>query len=337
MTQLTNFAPAGAELDVHHNAWMGAGAKPRAAAAARDHDHDTLWSLVAAMLAEGDRVSPHTVRAYHAGVLRYLAWAKASGVAILRPERGTGTRYRLDLMRAYANPGTVNTRLSGARALYRALAWIGLEHADPFAQVRGIRDGRAPEAVRPAYSHREVAALLGAATDPHDRVVILLGADAGLRAAEMLALDWAHVTLPDRDASGAWSDTGAMLVHGKGRTERVMPIGDELADALDALPSRSGAVVAHVRSSSGLRYRVACLATRAGLIEHARPPKGTARRGMTLGLHRLRHRFGTDVVREHGIAVGQAALRHSNPQTTARYAKEREHQVAALVRTLRRG
>jgi integrase len=153
----------------------------------------------------------------------------------------------------------------------------------------------------------------------------------------MLVLDWPHVTLPERGASGAWTESGTMLVHGKGRTERVMPIGDELADALDALPARSGPVLAHVRSSSGLRYRVACLAARAGLIEHARPPKGTARRGMTLGLHRLRHRFGTDVVREHGIAVGQAALRHSNPQTTARYAKEREHQVAALVRTLRRG
>jgi len=318
--QLALNAPAGVDLDVHHDAWMGASAKPRAAVAARDHDHDTLWSLVAAMLAEGDRVSPHTVRAYHAGVLRYLAWAEASGVAILRPERGAGTRYRLDLMRAYANPGTVNTRLSGARALYRGLAWVGLEYVDPFAEVRGVRDGRAPEAVRPAYSHREVAALLTAATDTHDRVAILLGADAGLRAAEMLALDWSHVTLPERGASGAWSESGTMLVHGKGRTERVMPIGDELADALDALPSRSGPVIAHV--------------ARAGLIEHARPPKGTERRGMTLGLHRLRHRFGTDVVREHGIAVGQAALRHANPQTTARYAKEREHQVAAFVRTL---
>ena len=229
-----------------------------------------------------------------------------------------------------------NARLSGARVLYRALVWVGLEHADPFAQVCGVRDGRAPEAVRPAYSHREVAALLGAATDPHDRAAILLGADAGLRAAEMLALDWSHVTLPERDASGAWSETGTMLVHGKGRTERVVPIGDELADALDALPARSGPVLAHVRSGSGLRYRVACLAVRAGLIESARPPKGSPRRDVMLGLHRLRHRFGTDVVREHGIAVGQAALRHANPQTTARYAKEREHQVASFVRTLRR-
>ena len=109
------------------------------------------------------------------------------------------------------------------------------------------------------------------------------------------------------------------------------------ADALDALPARSGPVLAPVRSGSGLRYRVARLAVRAGLIEHARPPKGSERRDVTLGLHRLRHRFGTDVVREHGIAVGQAALRHASPQTTARYAKEREHQVAVFVRALRRG
>ena len=95
--------------------------------------------------------------------------------------------------------------------------------------------------------------------------------------------------------------------------------------------------MAHERSGSGLRYRVARLAVKAGLIEHARTPKGSEQRDVIQSLHRLRHRFGTDVVREHGIAVGQAALRHANPQTTARYAKEREHQVAAFVRTLRRG
>jgi integrase/recombinase XerC len=341
------------DLDTHHRQWTSANAKTRAAAAARDRDADTLWSLTAAMLAEGATVSPHTARSYRASVLDYIAWTTTAGVNVLRPAHGTGSAYRYHLTRTYSTPNStpggeptvgvasVNARLTGARALYRAFAWVDLEHADPFVNVKRLQDKRAPETVRAAYSHGDVARLLDAADDPHDHVAVLLGAHAGLRAAEMLALTWDRVTMPDRNTAGEWTDVGALIVHGKGGTVRTVPAGDALLDALEALPDRSGPVLAHVRTGSGLRYRVARLAERAGLIDKARPAAGEGRTKngkaapAVLGLHRLRHRFGTDVVKAHGIAVGQTALRHASPVTTARYAKDRETEVAAFVRTLR--
>jgi len=62
--------------------------------------------------------------------------------------------------------------------------------------------------------------------------------------------------------------------------------------------------------------------------------KPAPRNVATLGVHRLRHRFGTDVVKSCGLAIGQTALRHASPTTTARYAKDRDEAVAAFVRTL---
>ena len=73
------------------------------------------------------------------------------------------------------------------------------------------------------------------------------------------------------------------------------------------------------------------------MIEKARPPKGTPRCSTTMGLDRLRHRFGRDVVRSLGIEAGPVALRHASVMTTQRYAKGAEQQSAAFVRELWRG
>ena len=339
-------------LDVHHTAWAGsANRKQRAATAANEHDADTLWSLCSAMLHEGG-VSRHTAKAYRLGAVAFIAWAKTNGINLLRPEHGTGGRYRQHLIDERggikrANAGTVNVRLAGARVLYRAFEWADLPATNPFTNVKTLREKRAPEAQRAAYTELDVARLLAAADDPYDRVAVLLGATAGLRAQEMLDLEWdgdstpdgngTRVTLPHRSAAGEWSDAGELLVLGKGGITRIVWAGDELVDALAALPRRTGPVLATIRSTSGLRYRIARLAERAGMIEKARPKKGTPKRGSTMGLHRLRHRFGTDVVRSLGIEAGRVALRHASVVTTQRYAKGTEAQVAAFVRELRRG
>ena len=56
-----------------------------------------------------------------------------------------------------------------------------------------------------------------------------------------------------------------------------------------------------------------------------------------MGLQRLRHQFGTDVVRTLGIEAGRVALRHASVVTRQRYPNDTEALVAAFVRELRRG
>lgn len=339
-------------LATHHAAWAGSTSrKQRAATAANEHDADTLWSLCSAMLHERG-VSRHTAKTYRHGAIAFIAWAKTNGINLLRPEHGTGSRYRQHLIDERggikrANASSVNVRLAGARVLYRAFEWADLPTTNPFTNVKTLREKRAPEAQRAAYTELDVARLLAAADDPHDRVTLLLGATAGLRAQEMLDLEWdgdrtpagngTRVTLPTRTHDGEWANAGELLVLGKGGITRTVWAGDELVDALTALPHRTGPVLATIRSTSGLRYRIARLAERAGMIEKARPKKGTPKRSSTMGLHRLRHRFGTDVVRSLGIEAGRVALRHASVVTTQRYAKGTEQQVAAFVRELRRG
>ena len=337
--------PNSTDLQTHYATWSGsASRKQRAATAANEYDVDALWSLCSAMLHEGN-VSPNTVRGYRIGTIAFITWAEANGVNLLRPEHGTGNRYRQHLIdsrggKDQANAGTVNVRLAGARVLYRAFEWADVAASDPFKHTKTVREQRAPELQRPAYSELDVARLLDAADDPHDRVMLLLGATAGLRAQEMIDLEWngakTSVTLPERAPTGEWADAGLMVVLGKGGTEREVWAGDELLDALEALPNRTGPVLAHVRSTSGLRYRMARLAERAGLITKARPPKGTPKRDKEMGLHRLRHRFGTDIVRSIGIEHGRVALRHASVVTTQRYAKGEGERIASFVRGLRR-
>ena len=343
MTTLDTLRPQHAlDTRAHHDAWSGLNAKPRAAAACRDYDASTLQSLVTAYMHERDQPSPHTISAYRAGVARYVEWSQRTGVSILRPDRNAGTRYRADLQDAYSSPGSVNTRLVGAQSMYRALSWADVDHVNPFQHVRGVKDKRAPERVRDRYSDAELHALLNAAQDATDRCIVLLGAHAGLRLAEMRGLVWEGIQLPERDATGAWLAAGWADVHGKGGTDVQVPLGDALMHALVSLPGPHTGCVLKGRtpgapmSASGVRHRLALMATRAGIVDDPRGPRPRKHDGsiMALGVHRLRHSFGTRVAATHGLDVAQTALRHASPTTTARYVKGRDQRVASFVRTL---
>ena len=342
MTLATPRPTAPLDMQAHHAVWTGTNAKPRAAAAARDYDADALASLVTGYMRERDQPSQHTLASYRTSVQRYVDWAQQSGVSILRPDRNAGTRYRAHLQDVYDSPGSVNTRLVGAQALYRALSWVDVDHVNPFLHVRGVKDKRAPERVRDAYSDAELRALLEAAEDATDRAIILLGAHAGLRLAEMRGLVWEGIQLPDRDATGAWLGAGIADVLGKGNVAAQVPLGDALMDALVSLPGPHTGYVLKGRqpdsamSASGVRHRVALMATRARIVPDPRAARPRKHDGsiLALGVHRLRHSFGTHVAQSQGLDVAQTALRHASPTTTSRYVKNRDARVAAFVRTL---
>ena len=346
MTTLATRTPQTAlDTRTHHEAWTQADEqrrKVRAVTACRDYDAPTLQSLVQAFMHERDDPSPHTLSAYASGVSRFVAWAQQDGCSILRPDRTAGTRYRAALQDAYASPGSVNTRLCGARSLYAALAWVGVEHVNPFQGVKGVRDRREPDRVRARYTDTELRAMLAHAQDATDRAIVLLGAHAGLRLAEMRGLVWEGVRLPDQDGTGAWVGAGEADITGKGNTRATVPLGDELMRALVQLPEPRAGYVLRGRtpgqpmSASGVRHRVARMATAAGIVDDPRAPRPRKHDGsiMALGVHRLRHSFGTRVAEACGLDVAQKALRHRSPTTTARYVKETDRRVAAFVRTL---
>ena len=178
--------------------------------AANERDAAALWTLARAYLEDSTdkgALSRLTFKSYRHGVRLFVEANVHEN--LLRPSRRLGSRYRAwlketpfrideDGTRRFRSPSTVNKTLAAARVLYRALHWAGATDATPFASVKGVRDPvPAWEKVQP-YPQEDLEGLREVVSDPADRVALLLGAHAGLRASEAAGLEWRMVNLSTR-------------------------------------------------------------------------------------------------------------------------------------------
>lgn len=299
--------------------------------AAGSRDVERLWRLTEAHLtlhgASGVGTSKHTLRAYRRGLVELVGlWA---GESLLRPSRDAGALYVQRLragdrepVLAYAEgarrgrrpkrgplaPATVELRLAAARALYDALRWAGATEADPFHDVRTGRDTTREEDVAglKVYTEFELIELLGRAEEPEDRVIVLLGAHAGLRVSEMLALRWEDIDLGGRE----------LLVRaGKGNKTALVQLTPRLAAELRAwrrLVLAQGRSeddrVLRLRSQYGVYRRLRALCLRSEV--------------RFKGVHALRHAAGTKLYRQTGdLGQVQDHLRHATLDMARRYAR----------------
>jgi integrase/recombinase XerC len=279
--------------------------------AAHAHDTSTLWSLTEAWLRSfstaGASVSPATVRSYRTGVRQLLAaWARQD---LLRPDPDAATTYLRQLERRGLAATTIQARLAAAHGLYAGLRWCRAALSDPFTDCRAPRDSTPAWEKRMPYADDEVAALLQAATDPADRVLVLLGAHAGLRAQECTDLRWADVHLARRD----------MLVRrGKGGKQRVVALSASLRQALQTLARREAGYVLGYRTAGSAWRRMHGLCAAAGV---------TAK-----GVHALRHAAGTRLyVETHDLEATARHLGHTKLETTRIYAKWSDRQLRETI------
>jgi len=290
--------------------------KRRAARAANARDLEELWALSEAYLflhgSKGARASRHTLRTYRRGIEDLLeGWQHEN---LLRPARDAGVLY-IRRLEATPNPetgarpqaSTLQVKLAAARTLYRALRWSGATEARPFEDVRVARDPTPPWEKRRPYGDREVERLLELA-EPAERVMVLLGAHAGLRISEMTALRWEELDLAH----------GELRVEaGKGGKRARVRMTRRLRDALEALrdapaaPNRQrGSELVLPWGTDHARTHFRRLCQRAG-VEYA-----------SAGVHGLRHGAGTRYYRQtHDLGRVAAHLRHADIQTTRIYAK----------------
>lgn len=131
---------------------------------------------------------------------------------------------------------------------------------------------------------------------PELTAILHLAAFAGLRCAEIAALDWADI------------NGDMMLIHGKGGKQRVIPVHPLITASLHALPGRRayGSVfdLSAVQVSHTIRHHlVDC--------------------GIVASAHMLRHWFATRAYEESGsdLRMVQELLGHSSPTTTAMYTR----------------
>jgi len=265
-------------------------------------------------LAAARGASPHTLRAYRADLAELLVYLTECGIEDPRgvtPRTLRGYLLRLD-DRGLART-SVQRKLSAVRSLFKALLEQGLVDVHPAA---GLRQARVARRLPTCLETGEIERLLGApdvstVAGRRDRALLEVMYSAGTRAAETVGLDRGDVDL----------SRGVALVRGKGRKERLAPLGSHAVRALEAYledPERPHGPAAD-RRAVFLNQRGSRLTTRSlgRIVERHALAAGIHRRATP---HTLRHSFATHLLDAGAdLRAVQELLGHEHLVTTQIY------------------
>lgn len=273
------------------------------------------------MLVAERGAAPNTREAYARDLADAAAWLKERGIALERAGSDDLRGYLHDLSTVDGTAvRTVARRLSALRQFFRFLVSEGQRAEDPCSVIDAPKQGRALPKV---LSEAEVEALLAQARHRGGPDGLRLAAlleilyATGLRVSELVGL--AHTAIA-RDAR-------YLIVRGKGRRERLVPLSGPARDALDAyLPHRRSFMVAgreevQERFLFPSRTSLTGHLTRqrfAQLLKELAPAAGIDPRRVSP--HVLRHAFATHLL-DHGADLRsvQKMLGHADIATTQIY------------------
>jgi len=283
--------------------------------------------------------SAHTVRAYDRelrGFAAYLAETLGSSAPIAAVEHLHIRAYLGLLYERGLTKASAARALAAIRSWFR---WLAKEHRIAQNPAALVSTPKLPQHLPRVPSMEEVNQLLNslesadkkeddaAAWPERDRMIFELLYGCGIRNSELVGID-----MPDIH----WKND-AILVRGKGRKQRYVPLGDEAVHAIRAyLPAREerlraagkaglideGPLVMNLRARGSAR-----LTTRSV----GRIVKGIAlSRGLPADVHphTLRHAFGTHMLEEGAdLRAIQEMLGHERLSTTQRYTQLTTGQV----------
>jgi integrase/recombinase XerD len=268
-----------------------------------------------------DGLTPRSLESYRRDLTQLFAWLAPQGVAPHQAQR--------DRIQAFLAHRTLDEGIA-ARSLARQLTAIKRYHRWLLREGRRADDPtltvdapRLPKPLPKTLSESEVEALLAApdTETPHglrDRAMLEALYAAGFRVSELVGLPMAAVSLTD----------GVARVMGKGRKERLVPLGEEAREWIARYARESRPVLLKGKGSEALfvterggamtRQMFWYLIKRHALHAGIRSP---------LSPHTLRHAFATHLL-NHGadLRVVQMLLGHADIATTQIYthvAKER--------------
>jgi len=299
---------------------------------------DGLVERFLAMLANERGASEHTVRAYAREVRNfadYLRETLGDGASVKKVEHLHIRAYLGALYERGLTKASAARALAAVRSWFKWLAKEGKVKQNPALLVSTPKlPKHLPRVPSMEEVNRVLNSLDGEGSDKRsgtkdeqdavawperDRVIFELLYGCGIRNSELVGLDMGSVK---------WRDD-AVLVRGKGRKERLVPLGDEAAVALKAyLPLREAKLVAAGKGTwvqdgplmMNLRMRGDCRLTTRSV---GRIVKAIAlSRGLAADVHphTLRHAFGTHMLEEGAdLRAIQEMLGHERLSTTQRY------------------
>jgi len=281
-----------------------------------------------AMLAHERTASPHTLRAYQREIGNFADYLIDQRVAMRNVDHLLVRGYLGELYGRGLAKASVARSLSAVRSWFQWMARGGHVTSNPAALVATPKLPkhlpRVPSIEQMNNLVETVAAETAAAWPERDRVIFELLYGCGIRNAELVGLNLADVH---------WARE-VILVRGKGRKQRYVPLGDAAAEAIRAyLPTRELKVTA--KSSEALILNLQMKGT--GRLTTRSVGRIVKQISLAKGLpaeihpHTLRHAFGTHMLEEGAdLRAIQELLGHERLSTTQRYTQLTVGQVTQV-------
>jgi integrase/recombinase XerC len=299
-----------------------------------------------AAMAHERGASPHTLRAYERELRNFSASIvakKGSGFVVRKIEHPLIRAYLGELYRRGLSKASAARALAAVRSWFKWLARRGYVESNPASLVATPKlPKHLPRVPTIEQMNRVVDAANkeGAAWAARDCVIFELLYGCGIRNAELVGLDlgdihWANETI---------------LVRGKGRKERHVPLGDAAAlvlreylsereTRLSAAGKSTNALLLNARLTTPARkdHASESLERSAGRLTTRSVGRIVKRIALAQGLpaevhpHTLRHAFGTHMLEEGAdLRAIQELLGHERLSTTQRYTQLTVGQVAEV-------
>lgn len=295
---------------------------------------DAAVTAFLAHAADEAGLSPATIDAYSRDLERLVDWCREHEITRVESLQSSDVRsFAASEHRRGLSPRSVQRRLSGLRRFFRYLRRERVIDGDP---SQGVRAPKIRRKLPEVLDVDQVLALLDIPADDElatrDRAMLELFYASGLRVSELAGLTWNRLDL----------DEGLVRVLGKGRRERVVPVGRHAVHALGHW-RRIHATTAGVDQPEvftslkgrplgvrAIQKRVAYWSQRQGLDQNVHP-------------HQLRHSFASHILESSGdLRAVQELLGHASVTTTQIYTEvsraalrevyERAHPRAVLPR-----
>jgi len=271
-------------------------------------------------------LSDNTLVAYRSDLQGLARWLMENGRTLLRARREDLLGYLAARAGRGAHSRSTARLLSSMRRFYQHMVREKRVAEDPSALIDSPKLGHP---LPKALTETEVEALLAApdvedVLGLRDRAMLELLYASGLRVSELVGLGLAQVN----------TRQGVVRVMGKGRKERLVPLGEEALSWLERYLREARPVLVKGRPAESLfPTRRGAAMTRQAFWHLVKRHAKRAGLKKALSPHTLRHSFATHLV-NHGadLRVVQMLLGHSDLSTTQIYthvARERLKQLHA--------
>jgi integrase/recombinase XerC len=256
-------------------------------------------------------VSPHTLRSYLSDLEQlstFLGDKEPSAV-----DHQTLRRFIAHLMQGDVKKSSIARKLSAVRSFFRYLNRDGTLTSNPARLVATPRrEKRLPAVLTADDALRLVESPSEKKPEDHammlrDRAVLETLYSTGIRASELTGMNREDID----------HHTSLIRIRGKGRKERIVPIGTKARDAIDAYlasASRGAETAAIFIGPSGKRLTARTVQR---ILENHRKQLGMQQKASP---HTLRHSYATHMLESGAdLRAIQELLGHASLSTTQRY------------------